>query len=169
MRGFAGPTRRCRAGCATGRWPTPRAFGDSRLEIRFPVTALDVDPPAERGLYRLDTEPDADDVAGTKTNLLGKVLDADNWPFITMAASGFRKQDHRASAEVTFWVRGRPYTSRQTFNLSHDHSNVRVDGAFTLRQTELGMEPFSALGGGLRVADEMEIHFSARFVLNGLA
>ena len=28
-----------------------------------------------------------------------------------------------------------------------------------LRQTALGLQPFSALGGGLRVADQMEIHF----------
>jgi hypothetical protein len=28
-----------------------------------------------------------------------------------------------------------------------------------LRQTELGLQPFAALGGGMRVADPLEIHF----------
>ena len=34
---------------------------------------------------------------------------------------------------------------------------ITVSGEFPLRQTELGLTPFTALGGGLRVRDGMKV------------
>jgi hypothetical protein len=36
---------------------------------------------------------------------------------------------------------------------------VSAKGSFTVRQSELGIKPFSIVGGAIAVADEVEVRF----------
>lgn len=130
-----------------------------RADLRFPVESLEVDGAEARQRYALTTEPDADDIRGTRDNLLQHVLDSWRWPWVRLAMTDFSGSDEEYSALVTIDVNGAQYAGRHRFRLSRSGSGVSVSGSLTLRQTELGLEPFSVLGGGLLVADPMEIHF----------
>ena len=131
----------------------------SRADLRFPVDRLVVDSREARERHQLTTDPDASEIEGTRSNLMERVLDADHWPWVTLRMTSISHRDDHYSALIRIAVRGSDYSEVQPFRLSQADGRVMVDGFFVLRQTDLGLEPFSALGGGLRVADAMEIHF----------
>lgn len=131
----------------------------SRADLRFRPDLLTVDAKEARARYDLDTQPDAAAIDGTRKNLLTEVLDAEAWPWAAVALEDFVHHGDHYSAMVTLRINGVESSARQPFHLRRDGTRVMVDGSLTVRQTQLGIEPFSALGGGLRVADPMEIHF----------
>jgi hypothetical protein len=130
-----------------------------RADLRFRPERLDVDSPAARERHQLDTTPDAADIEGTRENLMNHVLDSTRWPWATLELTEFEWQQDHYSAMVTVGLNGSSYSSRQPFRFREEGERAIVDGFLLLRQTDLGIEPFSALGGGLRVADPLEIHF----------
>jgi hypothetical protein len=135
------------------------AVSASRADLRFRPDRLAVDTEASRVRHGLDTEPDAADIEGTRTNLLTYVLDAQAWPWASLVMEDFEHSGEHYSAAVTLRINGVDSNTRQPFRLRRHGARVTVDGFLVLRQTDLGIEPFSTLGGGLRVADPMEVHF----------
>jgi hypothetical protein len=138
----------------------------SRADLRFAVLRLEVDEPEARQRHGLDAGPDATDIAGTRDNLLQHVLDAQTWPWVTLSLSEFERVDEHWSAMVVIDINGQRYKARQPFRMRSDHGVALVEGFLVLRQTELGLQPFATLGGGLRVADSFEIHFRLQGVDN---
>ena len=130
-----------------------------RADLRFRPDHLSVDGAEARARHDLDTEPDAAAIDGTRKNLLAYVLDAESWPWTTLALSDFELRGDLYSARITVRINGTESSVRQSFRLQQNGARVTVDGIFVMRQTDLGIEPFSTLGGGLRVADPMEIHY----------
>lgn len=133
---------------------------DSRADLSFRLADLAIDTPEARARFRLDTTPDEQAVEGTRANLMGKVLDAQRWPVVTVQMNDFAADGEHYSAAVRITIDGSQSESRQPFRLESTDETIRVEGSTVVLQTELGLEPFSALGGGLRVADPLEIHFS---------
>jgi hypothetical protein len=131
----------------------------SRADLRFAVRDLGVDEPEARRRHGLNAGPDAAAVAGTRDNLLQHVLDAERWPWVNVSLSAFSRQGEHWSADVVIEVNGQRHATRQPFSMRLEDEVPVVEGFLVLRQTELGVQPFSALGGGLRVADPLEIHF----------
>jgi hypothetical protein len=131
----------------------------SRADLRFRLDRLAVDSAAARARHALDTNPSEADIAGTRKNLMEQVLDVDRWPWVTLDMMAFEQQQDHYSAIVTIAINGSHYSSRQPFRLRQEAGRAAVEGFLVIRQSELGIEPFSALGGGLRVADPLEIHF----------
>jgi len=130
-----------------------------RADLRFRIDQLTVDSQVARDRYGLDTNPDDDAVRATRKNLMEHVVDAERWPWATLVMEEFQQQGGHYSAVLSIGINGASHTSRQPFRLNRAGDGIVVEGFFMLHQTELGIEPFSALGGGLRVADPMEIHF----------
>lgn len=137
-----------------------QVVSDSVARLRFAVDHLEVDPTEERAFYQLDSRPDQDDISATRKNLLTQVLESGQWPFITIDLADLVKNDENYSATVTISVKNSRLTRREAFQLNLEDEQVLIKGTMTLRQTELGLEPFSVLGGGLKVADQLEMHFS---------
>ena len=131
----------------------------SRADLRFAVERLQIDAAAARQRHGLDAGPDAAAIGGTRDNLMQYVLDPVLSPWVTIALQDFSWQGEHGSAEVVIEINGQRYGSRQPFKLQREKEVVRVEGFMVLRQTELGLQPFAALGGGLRVADPMEVYF----------
>jgi hypothetical protein len=133
--------------------------GGSRADLRFAVERLQIDAADARLRHGLDAGPDAAAIEGTRDNLMRYVLDPLQWPWVTIALQDFSRQGEYGSAEVVIEINGQRHGSRQPFTLQREEEFVTVEGFMVLRQTELGLQPFAALGGGLRVADPMEVHF----------
>ncbi len=137
-------------------WPEA---GAGRAEIRIWVEQLQVDPVAGRLRHALDTKPSATAVEATRSNMLNVVLESSRWPQIILTLSELSLIEGRSSALVTFTVKGVDHTERVSFDLDRSVNSLTVDGQLSLSQAELGLAAFSALGGGLQVADTVDIHF----------
>lgn len=128
-----------------------------RLEL--PVEALLVDDDdARRAAGGPFAEPvSAADIAGTRRNLLGpQVLDAARYPLISVSYAR-PPGDGPVLAEVT--VRGMTATLEVPVRVVQRGDALIAEGEFAVRQSTLGLEPFSVLGGALAVADELAVRF----------
>ena len=150
----------------------PPAIRDSSFAINVPVATLTVDEAALRAQQpAAEFPPDVSDSAkeGTRRNMLGEnLLDAQRSPEIVLrslqltdttganaaAASG------TVQAQVQSSVRGqqRTFTVPVRYRITGDGA-LEASGEFPLRQSELGLTPFSAMLGALQVQDEMRVSF----------
>lgn len=142
-------------------------FGDdpatARADIAFPLRELVVDKAAYREHFALDTEPSADDVAGTYSNML-KVLEPSAYPWATIRAlvASVDGDDLQLGVSVTLHGTTAEYLLPATVRIDDDTLIADVSGV--IRHSDFGLEPFSAMAGLLRVADELaiELHLVGR-------
>lgn len=138
----------------------------SRFELEFPVAALIVDDPGARQAAGPDfsSVPSARDREGTRTNMLGSAqLDAARSPLISVRSKSIRGAGPRydVTAEVT--IRGHVSVMQIPAEVKRSADGLRVSGEISVRQSDLGLRPFRAIGGALRVRDEIRIAFSVIF------
>jgi len=138
-------------------WPPEPA--KSHAELRLPVRELDVDPAAARRQYALDTQPDQQAIEATRRNLQNKVLEADTWPDLRVVIDGVERVSTGWQGTVSFTVRGQVSIRRIPLAITARAATLNVRGRLALTHAELGLEPFTALAGGLRVADPIEVYY----------
>lgn len=132
----------------------------SGFSLEIPVASFDVDPPAARAEEgeEFATQISAQGREATRQNMLGKdVLDAERFPAIrieSVALSGPRWAP-AVSAEVT--LRGVTRAVRFPAAVFASGDAITAIATFEIRQTEFGITPYSALGGGLQVRDAIEV------------
>lgn len=136
----------------------PAAAG-SRADLVVGLTDIVIDDAAARSVYRLDTEPSEADIAGTGRNLHDEVLETATWPRARIGITITEPGSNPARCEVTLEVKDTYYTMPVDVWLDYDDSELRARGLFDLRQSDIGIEPFSLLGGALSVSDRIEISF----------
>ena len=148
----------------------PAAILQSSFEVHIPVATLTVDEAALRAQQSAaDFPPDVSEGAkeGTRHNMLGgALLDAEHNPEIVLRSLQLEPADGTAAdsgtvqAQVQSSVRGqlRTFTAPVRYRRSGD-GTLEVSGELPLRQSELGLTPFSALLGALQVQDEMHVSF----------
>jgi hypothetical protein len=154
----------------------PPELLQSSFEVHVPVATLTVDEAALRAQQSAaDFPPDVSEGAkeGTRRNMLGEaLLDAEHNPEIVLrslqlepasgagAAGGAAADSSTVQAQVQSSVRGqlRTFTAPVHYRLTGDRT-LEASGEFTLRQSELGLTPFSAMLGALQVQDEMRVSF----------
>ena len=143
----------------------PAEIMRSTFEMHVPVATLTVDETALRAQQAsADFPPDVPESAkeGTRHNMLGEsLLDAANNPEIVLRAAPVEAAASAGTVmtRVQSTVRGqvRTFTVLVQYEL-RDHA-VTVSGEIPLRQSDLGLTPFSALLGALQVQDEMRVSF----------
>ena len=134
----------------------------SGLEVHLPVKNFVVDDPAARASAGPDfaAEVPEDARSGTYHNMTGdRVLDADHFPEVVIRFAGDVPPRETTPIRVVATVKGqdRPLDVPMVVTVS-DHE-IAASGEAHLRQTELGLEPFSILGGAIAVADEFDVRF----------
>lgn len=144
------------------------------FELRFAVSQLSVDEPELRSKAGPDFPADVPDSAreGTRHNMLGEaLLDAAQFPEITLVserlegadggAQGHRGSDSEAQvqAHVKVTVRGQTHSLTVPVRYQLQNDRVSADGELPLKQSELGLKPFTAMLGALQVQDEMRVKF----------
>jgi YceI-like protein len=151
--------------CLTGTVYLPRDPLHASFDLRVAVTQLTVDDPALRAAeHSADFPADVPQSArqGTRHNMLGAaLLDAAEFPDITLRAEGLRRASdggpHDMLADVLVQTRGQARSITVPVRYDIEADEIVVTGKFPLRQTDLGLTPFSALGGALEVRDGMEV------------
>ncbi|HEX5460226.1 MAG TPA: YceI family protein [Steroidobacteraceae bacterium] len=138
------------------------------FDLRVSVKGFTVDDPAARAAeHSKDFPPDVPQGAqeATRHNMLSAaLLNAAAYPDITLRAEGLRpasdgKRGHVA-AQVLVGVAGRSRSIAVPIHYDIRADEIVVTGEFPLKQTDLGLTPFSAAGGALKVADAMTVRLS---------
>ena len=132
--------------------------GVCRGDFMLPVARLTVDESELRQRLALDTQPSGTDIDATRANMLNHVLAAERFPVIRAAVTDCDPQ--RGDFHLQVDMHGVQQTLRLNagqFELTQ--RGFGINGRFTLRQSDFGIAVFSALGGLLSVADEVELHY----------
>lgn len=142
------------------------------FEVRVPVAGLTIDEPALRASEGADFSAAVPDSAreGTRRNMLGEaLLNAQMFPQIVLrserleaGSAGAQPGPAPVTAHMVAEVRGSPHSIAALVTYDMQPTRLTVSGELLLKQTDLGLTPFSALLGALQVEDEMRVRF--RFV-----
>ncbi len=137
---------------------------EGRADLYVPLDVLAVDEPALRSEARLDTQPSAADIAGTRRNMLVKVLETGEYPYARVAVvEGIADGDARPiRAAVT--LHGMTRTEDVSVRVERGAGAILVTGAMAIDQSRFGITPFSLLGGAIAVQDRLNIDFRIRAV-----
>lgn len=129
-----------------------------RADFQFRLDQMTVDEAALRTQAGLAPQPTADAIAGTRHNMLTRVLDAEHFPLVHVHAEG-RDGDH---LQVTVTLHGISRTVPVEVQREPDGDGLRVRGTARLKQTDFGLVPFSVMAGAMAVQDELELRFDLR-------
>jgi len=134
------------------------------FEIRLPVATLSVDEGALRAQAGQDFQAAVPDSAkeGTRANMLSPaLLNAQLFPQIVLRSqsieSGAAHGDLKVHLEAE--VREALHAILAPVHYDLQSTQVTISGEMPLRQTDLGLTPFSAMLGALQVEDEMRVKF----------
>lgn len=134
----------------------------TRFDIRVPVNELAVDEPAMREVAGEEFPPGVPQSAreGTRKNLLSEaLLDGVNHPMIRLRATDVRSAGDGYDVGVEITLRNQPHVVRVPVSLDRKDGALMARGEFVLRQSDLGLKPFSVAMGTLVVLDDMKIRF----------
>lgn len=131
----------------------------SRADLRLPLQRLVVDDPAYRERFGLEPELPVSAIEGTTRNMQEKVLESRQFPWATASVRLLSLQGTQAQLLVQLSVHGTVFDYPVRATLSVDPDEVAVTGSMTLRHADFGLTAFSAAGGLLRVAEEIEVVF----------
>ena len=141
----------------------------SCVVLRMPVEGFEVDVEAirlEEGESFKSTVSEKDK-SGTRKNMLGaKLLDSARFSDITIRSQTWSGEfpDILVNSEIT--VRDQTNALEFPASVSVNVEQIVVTGSFALTHEQLGLKPFRAILGGLRVRDDMQVKFriTARLV-----
>lgn len=135
---------------------------ESMVQLSFPVTNLVVDDAelrSEEGA-EFSAEVSQKDKDGTRKNMLGrKLLNAANFPDIYIVSSDISGQwsDLKVDAEVT--IRGLSQNISFPVSLELNGDEIVASGELVVTHEDLGLKPFKAALGTLRVRDELLLRY----------
>lgn len=133
---------------------------DSGFRLRIPADSFQVDLPEQRAEEGADfaTLPSEPARKGTRDNMLGpEVLDAVHHPEIRIDSVGLigPRWDPIVTARIT--LRGQTSLISFPAAVVEQGDNLTVVATFQVVQTAMGMEPYSVLGGAVRVRDGIDV------------
>ena len=133
--------------------------GKSRADLRLPLQQLVVDDPAYRERFGLEPGLPESAIEGTTRNMQEKVLESNLFPWATASVRVLSMQDAQAELDVTVTVHGASFDYTMPADVDIGQDTLRVSGSMTVQHSDFGLIPFSAAGGLLRVAEDIEIAF----------
>ena len=137
----------------------------SRFELEIPVHDLIIDDPILRRDEgdEFSSKLSKQDIARTRSNMLGKrVLNARQYPTVKLTGTGTSGDGPKFMLGLSIEIFGRVVELRVPLTLQLDEDVLEATGAFQLSHSDLGMRPFSAILGALRVADDMNFKYRIR-------
>ena len=124
-------------------------------DLTFRLDQMSVDEPQLLRDAGIDRQPSPQAVEGTRTNMLGPVLDAQRYPLVTLHA----QQQADGPLRVAVTLHGVTRWLALPATVTVDAAQVSASGTARLKQTDFGITPFSVGAGLLSVQDELEVRY----------
>lgn len=127
--------------------------------FQFRLDEMSVDEQALRQKAGLDSTPSAEAIAGTRHNMLVRVLDAERYPLVQIDA---RRSGNSSVLDATITLHGVTRTVQVPTQIitTADGQRLHASGTLVLKQSDFGIVPFAILGGAMAVQDPMELAFN---------
>jgi YceI-like domain len=148
------------------------AGGRSGFWLNVPAKGFVVDDAQARREEGADFAADVPDdaKAGTLEHMLSAaVLDAGEFPEISVTGITGPPDAHPMVVAVTVRVAGHESTLQVPFTLDMDSGSLSASGSLELRQSALGLTPYSLMLGALQVQDALTVKFKIVAVDSGEA
>lgn len=136
--------------------------GASLFDLAVSVAGAVVDPPALRRSQGRDFQSDISDDARTRTrhNMLGdKVLDAARHPYVIISSTAIENPLEKPTVTLDITIRKATRQLTVPLTLDYDEQTLVAEGRLELLQSDFDIEPFTVLGGALKVEDRVELVF----------
>lgn len=131
-----------------------------RADLSVPLDKLVVDESALRSRAGFTTQTTTEDIAGTRHNMLSKVLETQKYPTALIHVSQDRTQKR---ADPVLLVSINLHGVTRTYSVSPTIQSISdgmiVSGNLQFTQSEFSITPFSILSGAIRVQDELSLRF----------
>lgn len=134
----------------------------STLSLQLPLADFVVDDPRWRAQNGDDFpgEIKEADRAGTRVNMLSdKLLNAAVHPVMRIDSTAIEKHAEGFSIRANVALAGANSTLAFPVTVNREDGVVRAEGELTIAHDQLGLTPFSALLGALKVADEIGVSY----------
>lgn len=142
--------------------------GRDALALVIDVPAIEVDRPEWRRAAGLEPELDPGAIAGTRANVLGqRVLDAPRYPTIDVRSLAITGPDDAREARLAVRLKNRVRAITVPVRVEQQEGRLSAAAEFGFTHADFGLEPFSAAGGALSVAQPIAVRI--RLVAQPLA
>lgn len=137
----------------------PTSLAQAHADFYFPVASLQVDEPAKRAEAGFETQPSVQDIEGTRRNMMGKVLEAERFPFVRLQVSEVQGEPPQVTLRVALTLHGVTRVFPVMAEVEANTASLAAHGRFSINQSDFGITSFSVLGGMLQVQDRLDIDF----------
>jgi hypothetical protein len=147
----------------TGKVYVHEDISHCAFDLVMPATLLEVDEANLRQEEGEDFKSQVSDSAkeGTRKNMLGEaLLDGEHYPGVELNSTTLGGTRESMQATVRVKVKDQQHDIQVPVVVKYAGDQLTATGEFSVKQSELGLKPFSALGGALQVQDEMKVKFS---------
>jgi polyisoprenoid-binding protein YceI len=134
----------------------------ARFDLRVPLAQLAIDEPQLRAATgdAFAGERSASDIAGTRHNMLGPDgLDATRFTDVRVRSTQVSGDWPALVADVEITLHGVARTLMVPLRVHRSGVDLAISGSLVLRQSDFGVQPYSALLGLLAVQDPVTIAF----------
>jgi hypothetical protein len=147
-----------------GTFYVPDDVLQSTFELHIPVGQLSIDEPQLRTQEGSDFPPQVPDSAkeGTRRNMLSEaLLNGAQYPELILSSQRLQRGPMGTSvlADVQVTVRGQSHVIPVPVAYSLVGGELVALGELPIKQSDLGLTPFSAMLGALQVQDELRVRF----------
>jgi polyisoprenoid-binding protein YceI len=141
----------------------------SSFSLEVPVDAFVIDDAQSRreegGDFPGEIPEDAR--SGTRRNMLSAaVLNAAEFPKITVTCTAIGETAGTLTAYLTIGVAGQEAKVTAPFTLQGDARHLTAMGSMELRQTAIGLKPYSLALGALQVQDAIQVKFKIAVLIS---
>jgi hypothetical protein len=150
-------------GAVSGWVAATNGVQGASLSLRVPVAGFVVDDAEARAAEGADFSEEVASEArdGTRHNMLSEAcLDGDRHPSITLTSRSVTMVEGKPVATLAVNVAGHESTLVVPFMLTTSPDRLSGSGTFVLRQSDLGLVPFSILLGALQVQNDITVKFN---------
>lgn len=146
-------------------------ISQSALSLGFEVADLFVDDPELRRLKGPDFTKDISDKDrnATRANMLGnKLLRAQQFPQVHIRSDSLKGSLPQLEVEATVAIRGMEYSLVFPATVEITNDTLVASGEIEIRHADIGLAPFTAFLGSIRVRDEivLQYHIQADRILS---
>lgn len=134
----------------------------SRADLLIPLHLLIVDKSEHRANLDLEGEVSESAIDGTSGNMQDKVLESEIYPWVQVGARFASAQSNLPTLNVSVKLHGASFEYSVPVNLQVEPDRLLIKGEMTMQHGDFGLTPFSAAGGLIRVAEELELQFMLR-------